>query len=135
MLVPVGDGSKLVYLGDITTIIKGYIDPPKQVVTVNGKKAISLHISLKEGANIIQLGSDIDAFEERMTKFNIEDIIGDTFTPKQIDFGILTHTFLFHTNRRFYHHHYTVYAYYFLMRHDENNEELSHLNYTLLCFA
>jgi multidrug efflux pump subunit AcrB len=60
MLVPVGDGSKLVYLGDITTIIKGYIDPPKQVVTVNGKKAISLHISLKEGANIIQLGSDID---------------------------------------------------------------------------
>jgi multidrug efflux pump subunit AcrB len=50
----------LVYLGDITTVVKGYIDPPKQVVTVNGKKAISLHVSLKEGANVIQLGSDID---------------------------------------------------------------------------
>lgn len=60
MLVPVGDGTQLVYLGDITTIVKGYIDPPKQVVTVNGKKAISLHVSLKEGANVIQLGSDID---------------------------------------------------------------------------
>jgi multidrug efflux pump subunit AcrB len=60
MLVPVGDGTQLVYLGDITTVVKGYIDPPKQVVTVNGKKAISLHVSLKEGANVIQLGSDID---------------------------------------------------------------------------
>ncbi|OZV67678.1 efflux RND transporter permease subunit [Winogradskyella aurantia] len=61
MLVPVGDGSQLVYLGDITTVVKGYIDPPSQVVTVNGQKAISLHISLKTGANIIQLGEDIDS--------------------------------------------------------------------------
>lgn len=61
MLVPVGeDGSQQVYLGDITTVIKGYIDPPKQVVTVNGEKAISMHVSLKEGANVIQLGTDID---------------------------------------------------------------------------
>jgi multidrug efflux pump subunit AcrB len=60
MLVPVGDGSQLVYLGDITNVVKGYIDPPSQVVTVNGQKAISLHISLKEGANIIQLGTDIN---------------------------------------------------------------------------
>ncbi|MBO3117817.1 efflux RND transporter permease subunit [Winogradskyella sp. DF17] len=60
MLVPVGDGSQLVYLGDITNVVKGYIDPPSQVVTVNGQKAISLHVSLKEGANIIQLGADIN---------------------------------------------------------------------------
>lgn len=44
---------------------------------------------LKPILTLEELGSDIDAFEERMTKFNIEDIIGDTFTPKQIDFGIL----------------------------------------------
>jgi len=60
MLVPVGDGSQLVYLGDITNVVKGYIDPPSQVVKVNGKQAISLHVSLKSGANIIQLGTDID---------------------------------------------------------------------------
>jgi multidrug efflux pump subunit AcrB len=61
MLVPVGNGSQLVYLGDITTVKKGTIDPPKQLVTVNGQPAISLHISLKEGANIIQLGTDLNA--------------------------------------------------------------------------
>ena len=59
-LIPVGDGSQLVYLGDITTIKQDYIDPPSQLVTVNGQKAISMHINLKEGANIIQLGADLD---------------------------------------------------------------------------
>ncbi|TYA56005.1 efflux RND transporter permease subunit [Formosa maritima] len=59
-LIQVGDGTQMVYLGDITTIVKGYIDPPTQIVTVNGKEAISIHVSLKEGANVIQLGQDIN---------------------------------------------------------------------------
>jgi len=67
-LIPVGDGSQLVYLGDITTVSQDYIDPPKQVVTVNGQQAISLHVSLKEGANIIQLGTDIDVAIKEWTK-------------------------------------------------------------------
>lgn len=60
MLIPVGDGTEQVYLGDITQIRKGYIDPPTQKVRVNGKDAISLHINLKEGANIIKLGEEVD---------------------------------------------------------------------------
>ncbi|WP_250434225.1 efflux RND transporter permease subunit [Hanstruepera flava] len=59
-LIPVGDGTQMVYLGDITNIVKGYIDPPTQIVKVNGKEAISMHISLKEGANVIQLGEDVN---------------------------------------------------------------------------
>ncbi len=59
-LVPVGDGSQIVYLDDITNISRGYIDPPKQLVTVNGKKAITLHINLKDGANIIEMGEDVN---------------------------------------------------------------------------
>ncbi len=60
MLVPVRDGSQQVYLRDITNIRKGYIDPPTQRVRVNGKDAISLHVNLKEGANIIKLGEEVD---------------------------------------------------------------------------
>ncbi|OIQ27317.1 MAG: multidrug transporter [Bacteroidetes bacterium MedPE-SWsnd-G2] len=70
MLIPVGDGSQLVYLGDITKIRKWYIDPPKQIVSVDGENAISLHVNLKDGANIIKLGEDINAvvskWEERL---------------------------------------------------------------------
>lgn len=60
MLIPVGNGQQLVYLGDITTIEKGYIEPPKQIVRVNGNPSISLHVNLKEGANVIKLGEDVD---------------------------------------------------------------------------
>lgn len=64
-LVPVGDGSQLVALEDITTVTKGYIDPIKQQVSVAAKNAISLHINLKEGANIIKMGEEVDAVVER----------------------------------------------------------------------
>ena len=61
MLVPVGaNGTQLVKLGDITTITKSYINPPTQIVKVNGKSAMSLHVNLKKGANVIGLGEQVD---------------------------------------------------------------------------
>ncbi len=63
-LVPVGESNQLVYLADITTVRKGYIEPPTQLVRVNGKDAIAFHISLKEGANVIKLGVAVDAVVE-----------------------------------------------------------------------
>ncbi|MCB0438877.1 MAG: efflux RND transporter permease subunit [Mangrovimonas sp.] len=59
-LIPVGDGTQMINLGDITTVSKGYIDPPTQIVKVNGESAISMHISLKEGANVIALGEEVN---------------------------------------------------------------------------
>ena len=64
-LIPVGNGSQLIYLTDITTISKGYIDPPRQRVRVNGKDAISLHVNLKEGANVIKLGEEVNEVMEQ----------------------------------------------------------------------
>ncbi len=60
MLIPLGQSGQVVSLGDITIIEKGYINPPKQKVRINGKDAVSLHVSLKEGRNIIKLGEEID---------------------------------------------------------------------------
>lgn len=60
MLIPIGNSGQLIALGDITDIKKGYISPPKQKVRVNGLNALSLHVSLKKGSNVIQLGKDID---------------------------------------------------------------------------
>ncbi|MEO9851040.1 MAG: efflux RND transporter permease subunit [Reichenbachiella sp.] len=64
-LIPVGDGSQLVYLEDIASVVKGYIDPTKQKVRVSGRDAIALHINLKEGANIIKLGEEVDVVLEQ----------------------------------------------------------------------
>ena len=61
MLIPVGaNASQLVKLGDITTIRKGYIDPPTQKVRLNGKDAVSLHVNLKKNSNVIKLGEEVD---------------------------------------------------------------------------
>ncbi|MCL6272897.1 efflux RND transporter permease subunit [Muricauda sp. 2012CJ35-5] len=60
MLVAVGDGSQLVKLGDITNVTKGYIDPPKQIVSVDGKNALTMHVNLKENKNVVTLGEQIN---------------------------------------------------------------------------
>lgn len=60
MLIPVGESGQVVALEDITNISHSYIDPPKQKVRINGKEAVSLHVSLIEGANVIKLGEAID---------------------------------------------------------------------------
>ncbi|MEM0938698.1 MAG: efflux RND transporter permease subunit [Bacteroidota bacterium] len=70
MLVPVGDRGDVLSLQDITTINKGYITPAEQIVTVNGRNALSLHVSLKQNANILDLGEEVlalmDRWEERL---------------------------------------------------------------------
>ena len=60
MLIPVGNQGQLVQLKDITTIKKSYKDPPVQVVKVNGKDAITMHINLKKNENIVALGMEVD---------------------------------------------------------------------------
>ncbi len=60
MLIPIGENGQVVPLEDITIVKRGYIDPSQQIVRISGKDALSLHVSLKEGANVIKLGEDID---------------------------------------------------------------------------
>ncbi|MFY0601601.1 MAG: efflux RND transporter permease subunit [Cyclobacteriaceae bacterium] len=64
-LIPIGQEGQVVNLEDITSIKRGYINPPSQKVRINGLEALSLHISLKEGANVIKLGEEIDVLMER----------------------------------------------------------------------
>lgn len=69
MLIPVGqNSSQLVQLQDITSIRKGYITPASQIVKVNGKNAISIHVNLTEGANIIALGEDVNRVTSKWIK-------------------------------------------------------------------
>jgi multidrug efflux pump subunit AcrB len=66
-IIPVGDQGEVVYLESITQIIKTYKTPATALVRVNGKKAISLAVSLKKQANIINLGKMVD---ERIAEYN-----------------------------------------------------------------
>ena len=63
MLIPLGDNA-VIALEDITDIEAGYIYPPKQIVRINGKDGLSLHISLKKGRNVIKLGEEVNTVIE-----------------------------------------------------------------------
>ena len=61
LLIPIGQKGETIKLGDLTTVRRDYVTPRKSLVKLNGREGISLYISLKKGANIIQLGSEVDA--------------------------------------------------------------------------
>jgi multidrug efflux pump subunit AcrB len=58
-LIPVKSGPPL-RLRDIVRIQEGYVTPRKSMVRVNGRPSVGLHVSLKEGANIVELGREVD---------------------------------------------------------------------------
>jgi len=56
--IPVPGGTGVLPLGDIAAIYRSYDDPPKAIVHTNGKRSLSLAISMTEGGNIVTLGKD-----------------------------------------------------------------------------
>jgi len=73
LLIPVGRSGETVYLGDISRIYKGYESPRKRIVRVNGEKGLAVSVSLKEGANIVELGK---AINEKIGKLEAELPVG-----------------------------------------------------------
>jgi multidrug efflux pump subunit AcrB len=50
---------QLVRLSDVGTVTRAYADPPQRMFRVNGKPAIALGISMREGGNALALGDRI----------------------------------------------------------------------------
>lgn len=50
----------LVYLSDIANVYRAYDDPPSKLTKVNGKPALALAISMREGGDILKLGTRLD---------------------------------------------------------------------------
>jgi multidrug efflux pump len=58
--VPVQSGGRIFHLGDIATLHRGPEDPPSFVVRHEGKPAIALGVVMTKGANILDLGRNLD---------------------------------------------------------------------------
>ena len=86
-MVDVPGSGQLLYLEDIATVKRGYIDPPGHIVNSSGMPALAISISLREGGNLIQLGNDVKARIDNMRErypIGIEfDVIA--FQPDIVD--------------------------------------------------
>ncbi len=51
---------RLLRLGDIATVRRGYSDPPQPLFRVNGQPAIGLAVAMRDGGDILALGRNID---------------------------------------------------------------------------
>ena len=51
--------SEVIRLQDIASVSRGYIDPPRTRMRHNGEPALGLAVSLREGGNILELGTAV----------------------------------------------------------------------------
>jgi multidrug efflux pump subunit AcrB len=58
---------RLIRLGDIAEVKRGYADPPQPLFRVNGQRAIALAIAMRDGGDIVALGKHIDESMRRIT--------------------------------------------------------------------
>ncbi len=60
LAIPVGRQGETVLLQDLAKVERAYVSPKQSIVRVNGNQSLALYISVKEGANLIELGKDVD---------------------------------------------------------------------------
>ncbi len=57
---PVESNGRVFRLGDIAAVTHGYVDPPSFMVRQEGKPAIGIGVVTAKGANILELGKDVE---------------------------------------------------------------------------
>lgn len=58
--VSLNAGGRMIRLGDVASIHRGFVDPPSPLFHVNGKRGIGLAISMREGGDILELGKQVE---------------------------------------------------------------------------
>jgi len=53
-------GGRIVRLGDIADVTRGFADPPQPMFRVNGTPAIGLAIAMREGGDVLALGENVE---------------------------------------------------------------------------
>jgi len=59
LLVSPRDSDRLVYLRDVATIRRGYVDPPRRLMRFNGQRGIAIGISTVSGGNVVKMGESM----------------------------------------------------------------------------
>lgn len=65
LVITVGRQGETIRLGDFANVRRGYVSPKESIVRINGNPALALYVSLKKGANLIDLGQDVDELIQR----------------------------------------------------------------------
>jgi multidrug efflux pump subunit AcrB len=64
--VPISAGGRLIRLGDVATVVRGFEDPSRYTVRHNGRQVLMLGISMTSDGNIVDLGKEIETTMARI---------------------------------------------------------------------
>ena len=81
---------QVIYLQDIATIRRSYVDPPDSPAFFNGKQAVVLSVSMLDQYDASQFGEDLDNHLQSLKAqlpigFTLDYI---TFQPKEIETAV-----------------------------------------------
>ena len=65
--MPISANGRILRLGDIATVERRYIDPPKPKMYFNGEPAIGVAVSMEPGGNILTLGENLKTIMGKVT--------------------------------------------------------------------
>ena len=80
ILISGGAGESQIFLRDVAEVVRGYREPPPNLLRFDGEKAVGIAISTAQGGNVVTMG---EALKEKF--YEIEGRI-----PLGIDFGIVS---------------------------------------------
>ncbi|MDD5697746.1 MAG: efflux RND transporter permease subunit [Victivallaceae bacterium] len=67
------DSGKLIRLKDVATITRGYEEPPKSLIRLDGKRALGMGISTVSGGNVVTMG---EAIKKRLAELEPQIPVG-----------------------------------------------------------
>ncbi len=79
-IIQIPGSDQVMYLSDIAKVYRGYLDPAKTKVSLNGDVALTLAISMREGGNNIILGEQVNEALENLT----------SIYPIGVDFSLIS---------------------------------------------
>ena len=86
-VIPIPGTDRLVFLRDIATIKRSFIDPPSSLVHTTGKRALALAVSMRDGGNNIVLGNKVTETITELKKTYPHGVEFElvSFSPAEVD--------------------------------------------------
>ena len=67
LAINIASNGRLIRLGDIAEVRRGYVDPPQPMFRVNGKAAIGVAVAMRDGGDILTLGRNVQRTMDEIT--------------------------------------------------------------------
>ncbi|MCA9758085.1 MAG: efflux RND transporter permease subunit [Candidatus Eisenbacteria bacterium] len=86
-IIQVPGRPEVVYLEDLATVTRGYVDPPTSRMHADGTPCLGLSVSMRSGGNVIELGEQVEAVvNEARSEYPIGiEFEVPIFQPKFVD--------------------------------------------------